>query len=267
MTLSQGTPHPMLIDSHCHLTHEDLSPCADALMVRAAEAGVGRVLMVGCDIEDSAEAVAMARRFARQGAWASIGIHPHEARRWAEIPQELSDLASDERVVALGEMGLDYHYDHSPRDVQQDVFVMQLDQAARIGRPVVLHVREAMEDAMAILRDFRGRAHLLFHCYSGGLAWLDEVLDMGALCAIGGAVTWKGNDELRDVARSIPIDRLLLETDCPYMAPVPFRGKPNEPSYVRHVYEAVAKMRGVELDELAVQIQRNADAFFGWGEA
>ena len=217
----------------------------------------------------------MARRFASYGAYASVGVHPHEARHYVSgLPQELLDLASAPRgraprVAALGEMGLDYHYDHSPRDAQRRVFLMQLEWAARARLPVILHIREAMSDALAILRDFAGRVRLLFHCYAGGPEYLNEVLDMGALCALGGAVTWKGKagDALRDVAARIPLDRLLLETDCPYMTPVPHRGKTNEPAYVRCVYEAVASIREVPLEELALQIARNADAFFGWGGA
>lgn len=255
----------MLIDSHCHPNSDELRKDAEALMERAASAGVGRMLIVGCDLEDSREAVRMAHRFEGYGAWAAVGIHPHEASRYAEaLPEELLQMAEDCRTLALGEMGLDYHYDLSPRKVQREVFQRQLAWAEGVGMPVVLHVREAMEDALIILRDFRG-LKLLFHCYDGGLKFLDEVLNLGALCALGGAVTWKRSVELREVARLIPADRLLAETDCPWMAPVPFRGRLNEPAYVRYVYEALAEVRGVPLEELSGQIARNADGFFGWG--
>lgn len=260
----------MLIDSHCHLNSDQLRGDADALVRRAAEAGVGRMLVVGSDLEDSREAVAMARRYEADGVFAAVGVHPHEAARYADgLPEELLALASDERVVALGEAGLDYYYDHSPRGVQRSVFRMQLDWAVRVKKPLVLHVRDAMDDVLSILDELgpgtlRG-LKLLFHCYSGGLAYLDGVLALGAWCAVGGAVTWARSDELREVVARIPADRLLLETDCPWMAPRPFRGRLNEPAYVRYVYEAAAAARGVAPEALAGQMEENARALFGWG--
>lgn len=260
----------MLIDSHCHLNSEELRGNAEALVLRAAEAGVGRMLIVGSDLEDSREAVAMAHRFKDYGAFAAVGVHPHEAARCSDgLPEELLTLASDERVVALGEAGLDYYYDHSPREVQRTVFRMHLEWAVRTRKPLVLHVRDAMDDVLSLLNERgvgeREGLKLLFHCYSGGLRYLDSVLALGAWCALGGAVTWKRSDELREVAARIPADRLLLETDCPWMAPKPFRGRLNEPSYVRYVYETVAAARGVALEVLADQIDENARTFFGWG--
>ena len=267
----------MLIDSHCHINSEELRADAEALVLRAAGAGVGRILLVGCDLENSLEAVQMAHRFADRGAWACTGIHPHEASRFADgLPDALLELAGDDRVCALGEMGLDYYYDLSPHEVQREVFRRQLEWAAEADMPVVLHVREArqeegsggaMEDALAILGDFPG-LRLLFHCYSGGLKYLDEVLSRGALCALGGAATWKGrgSDALREVLQRVPEDRLLLETDCPWMAPAPFRGKLNEPSWVARVYETAAQVRGVSVDVLARQVAHTAARFFNWGE-
>ena len=258
-------PDTMLIDSHCHPNSDELRGDAKALMDRARDAGVGRLLIVGCDAEDSAEAVSMAHEFADYGTYAAVGIHPHEASRYPDgMPEELLNLSPDCRVVAVGEIGLDYHYDLSPRDAQKALFEAQLDWAGEIRKPIVLHIRDAMPDALAILKNFPG-LRLLFHCYGGGLEYLDEVLSMGGLCALGGAVTWKSGDELREVARRIPIDRLLLETDCPYMTPAPFRGRTNEPAYVRTIYERVAEARGMEVSELAERIRLNADSFFGWG--
>lgn len=260
----------MLIDSHCHLNSDELRANADALVRRAVESGVGRMLVVGCDLENSREAVAMAHRFQENGVFAAVGVHPHEATRFSGgLPEPILDLVSDERVVAIGETGLDYYYDHSPRDVQRDVFAMHLDWAVRSKKPLVLHVRDAMDDVLSILNGLeaekRSDLKLLFHCYSGGLEYLDAVLELGAWCALGGAVTWDRNDRLREVVARIPEDRLLFETDCPWMAPKPFRGRLNEPSYVRLVYETVAAVRGVGPAALAARIERNADAFFGWG--
>ena len=223
------------------------------------------MLNVGCDYEDSCEAAGMAYDFASSGLYASIGIHPHEAKRYEKIPDEFANMLHDKRVVAVGEIGLDYHYDHSPRDVQKKLFELQLKFAEDNNMPVILHIREAMNDAMEILTAHRG-LKMLFHCYSGGLEYLNEVLGMKSLCAFGGAVTWTGkaSEELREVVKKIPVDRILIETDSPYMSPVPFRGKKNEPANVKYVYEAVARERNIMLDELASQVEINAKNFFEW---
>ena len=173
----------MLIDSHCHINSDELRPDAIAVISRARDAGVRRMLIAGCDYEDSCEAAAMAENFSQFGLYASIGIHPHEAERCGEIPPEFRKIAAYKRVVAVGEIGLDYHYDHSPKDVQKRMFEMQLDFAEEVGLPVILHIREAMDDAMEILTVHRG-LKMLFHCYSGGLEYLNEVLGMGGVCAL-----------------------------------------------------------------------------------
>ena len=253
-----------MTDSHCHPNCKELRGDAAALMERARAAGINRMLIVGCDAEDSALAVRMANDYAPYGAYAAVGIHPHEVKRYPDgLPGELKALACDGRVVAVGEIGLDYHYDLSPRDAQIKFFELQLAWARELNLPVVLHIRDAMDDALSVLRDFTD-LKLLFHCYGGGMKYLGTVLGMGGFCAIGGAVTWKNGGDVREVAANIPIDRLLLETDCPYMTPVPFRGKVNEPSYVKYVYDAVAAIRGVSAAELSAQIDANAAAFFGW---
>ncbi len=255
----------MLIDSHCHINSEELRLDARGVITRAHDAGVGKMLNVGCDYEDSCEAAGMAYDFASSGLYASIGIHPHEAKRYEKIPDEFANMLHDKRVVAVGEIGLDYHYDHSPRDVQKKLFELQLKFAEDNNMPVILHIREAMNDAMEILTAHRG-LKMLFHCYSGGLEYLNEVLGMKSLCAFGGAVTWTGkaSEELREVVKKIPVDRILIETDSPYMSPVPFRGKKNEPANVKYVYEAVARERNIMLDELASQVEINAKNFFEW---
>ena len=258
----------MYIDSHCHINSQELYPDARGIISRARDAGVSKMVIVGCDFEDSCQALALAEDFSQFGLYASIGIHPHEAKRYPEIPAEFSILIKSKRVVAVGEIGLDYHYDHSPKPDQQRMFEAQLDFAREHDMPVILHIRDAMDDAMNILnyhRDLR----LLFHCYSGGLEFLDRVLAMEGMCAFGGAVTWtgKGSDELREVVRRIPIENLLAETDSPYMTPVPFRGRRNEPANVRCVYEAIAQARGMDVRELAAKIASNAQRFFMWEDA
>ena len=255
----------MLIDSHCHINSEDLRLDARAVISRAWEADVRKMLIVGCDYEDSCEAVALAEDFSQFGLYASIGIHPHEAKRYEAIPEEFNRLITSKRVVALGEIGLDYHYDHSPRDVQQRMFDLQLSFAEKHNIPVILHIREAMFDAMRILRQHIG-LKLLFHCYSGGLEYLEQVLELGGMCAFGGALTWNNSvsEELRKVLEIIPLENILLETDSPYMSPIPFRGKINEPAYVKYVYEVAARNLGMTVNSLAEQIEINAKKFFGW---
>ena len=250
----------MFIDSHCHINSEDLRDQAHEVVRRANEAGVKKMIIVGCDLNDSLEAAELAREF---DLFASIGIHPHEAKRYSDVPEEFHRLIEDEKVVAVGEIGLDYHYDLSPRDVQIEMFERQLKFAEEKNMPVILHIREAMEDAMKILHNHKN-LKLLFHCYAGGLKFLDEVLEMGGLCAFGGALTWKGkaSDELREVFRKIPDERILLETDCPYMAPAPLRGKTNEPAFIKFVYERGALEKNISVEELEKIIEKNFEGFF-----
>ncbi len=255
----------MFIDTHCHLNSEELRKDAMTLILRARDADVRKLIIIGCDYEDSCEAAAMAQNFQRLGVHASIGIHPHEAKRYDDIPPEFMRILNTQNITAIGEIGLDYHYDHSPRDVQKKMFELQLKLAEETNKPVILHIRDAMEDAMEILTVHRG-LKMLFHCYSGGLEYLDEVIGMGGICAFGGAVTWNGkaSDKLREVVRKIPLENLVCETDSPYMAPAPFRGKRNEPSYVTYVYEAVARERGMRVSELCSAVEENCRRFFDW---
>lgn len=255
----------MYIDTHCHINSQELRLDARGVITRARGAGVGRMVIVGCDYEDSCEALGMAEDFSQFGLYASIGIHPHEAKRYESVPSEFSKLIHNRKCVAVGEIGLDYHYDHSPKEDQIRMFEVQLDFAREHGMPVILHIREAMKDAMNILKHY-GDLRMLFHCYSGGLEWLDKVLSMEGMCAFGGAVTWngKGSDELREVVRTIPINNILIETDSPYMSPVPLRGKLNEPANIRYVYETVARVRGMRLEDLENKVDANAERFFEW---
>lgn len=255
----------MYIDSHCHINSPELRSNARGVISRAHSAGVGKMLIVGCDYEDSCEAAALAENFSQFGLYASAGVHPHEAERNRNILSYFGRLINHERVVAVGEIGLDYHYDNSPREVQREVFEAQLNFASENGMPVVLHIRDAMKDALDILKYYRGM-RMLFHCYSGGLEYLDAVLDLEGMCAFGGALTWHGKstDDLRETLRRIPLDNVLFETDSPYMTPVPFRGKVNEPAYVKYVYEAASLELGMEIKELESRIESNAQRFFSW---
>lgn len=255
----------MYIDTHCHVNSEELRNDAIAVITRARDAGVRKMLIVGCDYEDSCEALALAEDFSQFGLYASLGIHPHNAGRYEKIPEEFSRLISGNKVAAVGEIGLDYHYDYSSHADQQRMFEAQLEFAYECDMPVILHIREAMHDAMNILKYHRG-LKMLFHCYSGGLEYLDDVLALGGMCAFGGALTWQGkaSDELREVVKRIPVENIFAETDSPYMSPVPFRGKRNEPANVVKVYEAIAQERGMNITELEEILAVNAEKFFEW---
>lgn len=255
----------MLIDTHCHINSEELRPDARAVISRAREADVRKMLIVGCDYEDSCEAAAMAENFPQFGLYASIGIHPHEAKRYSNIPEEFRRIIINRKVVAVGEIGLDYHYNNSPKDDQIRMFEQQLRFAEETGKPVILHIREAMTDAMEMLTVHRG-LKMLFHCYSGGLEFLNEVLGMGSMCAFGGAVTWNNpsGQLLREVVKHVPSENILCETDAPYMTPSPFRGKQNEPAYVKYVYNVIAREKGISVTELSRIVEDNAARFFGW---
>ena len=258
----------MYIDTHCHINSQELRLDARGAIARARDAGVMKMVIVGCDFEDSCEALGLAEDFSQFGLYATVGIHPHESGRYESIPDLFAKLVQNKRVVAVGEIGLDYHYDHSSKADQHRMFEAQLNFAREHNKPVVLHIREAMNDAMNILKYYRD-LKLLFHCYSGGLEYLDRVLEMEGMCSFGGALTWRGkaSDELREVVRRIPIDNILAETDSPYMTPAPFRGKINEPAYVHYVYEAIARERSMNLSELEAKIASNAQRFFAWEDA
>ena len=247
-----------LIDTHCHLNSPELRNSSQELFNRALENGISRLIIIGCDLNDSIEAVNISENFSQ---YASIGIHPHETKNFPEIPQEFYELSKNKRVIAIGEIGLDYYYDNSPREIQIEMFKKQLDFSRELKLPVILHIRDAMNDAINILHDYQD-LKLLFHCYSGGLEFLDEVLKFNSLCAFGGALTWKNSHELREVVKQIPIERLVLETDCPYMAPIPFRGKLNEPSYIKYVYEKASELKNIPVQDLADKININVNNFF-----
>jgi len=239
---------------------------------RAAGAGVKRLLNSGSDLRFSAEAVELARKYHADGVYATVGVHPHEAKSVAGgLPDELLKLADAPGVVAIGEAGLDFYYDHSPRDIQREVFKVHIDWALKVKKPLVIHVRNAdgdtsaMDEAVEILSGAPDKPVLMFHCYAGGLRYLDAMKKLDAYISIAGPVTWPKGSELRAVAAAAPAERLLCETDAPWLSPHPHRGKLNEPAHVRFVYETVAKERGITLDELARIVDANASRLFGWG--
>ncbi len=241
-------------DNHCHL--EAGSP----LVAEAQAAGVARMITVGTDVERSLEAAAVAREHPGV-VWATAGIHPHDARHGGL--EEIAALAASAEVVAVGECGLDYHYDHSPRPIQQECFAAQVELANATDLPLVIHTREAWEDTFAILRDAGTPRRTVFHCFTGGAEEARRCLDLGAHLSFSGIVTFKRSDDVRAAAALCPLDRLLVETDSPYLAPVPHRGKRNQPAWVSHVGVAVAELRGLPVDDLATATWATTNAFYG----
>lgn len=251
----------MLTDSHAHLDDERLQGEVDAVIARAKEAGVGLIVSVGSDLESSRRCIGLAGLY--DCVYAVAGVHPHEA---AQAPEgyldELRSLLTAPKVVALGEIGLDYHYDLSPRPVQQAVFAAQLALARELDCAVVVHTREADEDTYRILAE-SGVRRVVLHCFSGNWEQAQRYLELGYYLSLSGVVTFPKSEDTREVAANVPLNRLMLETDAPYLAPVPRRGRRNEPAYVRHTAEAVAGLRGVALEDLARETTANVRRFFG----
>jgi len=250
----------MLIDSHCHLDHEQFNPDRDAVIERALEAGVERMLAIGTgDGPPDLEAgIRMADR--HSAIYATVGVHPHEASKaTSETYRQLADLLKYPKVLALGEIGLDYHYDFSPRDVQRDAFVEQMRIAADARKPIVIHTREAWADTLALIERHWTPTGLpgVMHCFSGGPAEADRCLALGFYLSFGGIVTFPKSLELQEAAKMVPPDRILVETDAPYLAPVPKRGKRNEPAFVIETARKVAALRGETLESLAASTTAN----------
>jgi TatD DNase family protein len=252
----------MLIDSHAHLQDKSLLPEAPEVLARAAAAGVEKIVCVGYDLLSSRQAVNLARRY-RQ-VYAVVGVHPHDAVTYNEqTEQALSELCRDEKVVAIGEIGLDYYRDLSPRDVQQEVFARQMRLAQRLKKPIVIHDRDAHEDTLALIKQHQGgRFGGVMHCYSGSLPMALTLIRENFYLSFAGPVTFKNNKKGREVIEKMPLDRLLIETDCPYLTPEPLRGKRNEPANVAYVAAAIAEIRGKSPDEIAYLTNRNAHQSF-----
>ena len=254
-----------LFDTHCHLTDERFLPDQAAVIERMKAAGVELGLVIGDASEDPESVLALCEQY--EFLYAALGVHPHNAACWDEALASKTDrLLSHPRVRALGEIGLDYHYDLSPRDVQTRVFDAQLDMAWARDLPAILHIREAHGDATALLtKRFRENRlpRCVLHCYSGSWESAKQYLAMGLYISFTGSVTFANAPKLREVAEKMPIDRLMVETDCPYMAPVPLRGKRNEPAFVAHTAEKIAELRAVPGEALAERALENGKRFFG----
>ncbi len=253
----------MIIDSHCHLTDERLFPIVDEIVNGLGEHGIESVITVGYDLPSSAVGVEIADKYEK--VYAIVGMHPHDSRLMTpEIYDEFRGLATSPKVVAVGEIGLDYHYDLSPRDVQQKVFQEQIEMAYSLKLPIALHVREAYGDTERILEDNK---HLLtngvlLHCYSGSSEMVKVFSKYDAYFAFGGPITFKNAVHNIESLKAVPLDRLLFETDAPYMTPVPFRGKINEPKYTALVLEKASEILGIDKTELASITNKNTKTLF-----
>ena len=244
-------------DSHCHLPYPGLED-VDAHLAAARAAGVGRFVSVGTDAAQSAAAIEVASRHG--DVWATVGLHPHDATQGLDGIVELLDAP---RVVAVGECGLDYHYDHSPRDVQREVFSTQVALANERDLALVIHTREAWDDTWSVLGEVGVPARTIFHCFTGGPDEARRCLDLGASLSFSGIISFKTAGEVREAAGLCPLDRMLVETDAPYLAPVPHRGKTNTPAYVGLVGAVVAEVKGVHVDEVEVATWANTERVFG----
>ena len=244
-------------DSHCHVHDARIPDGTEAAVQAAAEAGVTTLISVGCDRETSLAAIAVAEIHPQ--VYATVGLHPHDAVNGVDTIVDLFDV---EGIVAIGECGLDYYYDHSPREVQQRVFAEQIALANDRALPLVIHTRDAWDDTFAVLADVGVPSRTVFHCFTGGPDEARRALDAGALLSFSGIVTFKGAPEVQAAAALCPLDRMLVETDSPYLAPVPHRGKPNRPAWVPHVGQHIADLRDIPVAEVAAATTANARNVF-----
>lgn len=255
------------VDSHCHLDFEQFNEERDAIVQRATEQGVGRIIVPALDLQNCAGVLKLTEQYC--GVFAAVGIHPNST---AVLPshwlQTIKQYAQHKKVVAIGEIGLDYYWDDSPKEVQHEALRQQVALAAELDLPVIIHNRDSSEDVIRLLAEsaLAGRERPgVLHSFSADWATAQAALEMGFYLGFTGPVTFKKADALREIVAQVPLDRILVETDAPYLTPHPFRGKRNEPSYVRFVAEEIAKIRGMETAVFAAQSTRNAERLFRIG--
>jgi TatD DNase family protein len=249
-----------MIDTHCHIDFKDFDRDRDEVIRDAAKAGVDRLINIGADIPSSRRAFKLAGDHAN--IFATVGVHPHDAKTLTPaFLAEMEKMAVHPKVVGIGEIGLDYYRDLSPRDIQRKVFIQQLDLAARLKMPVVIHVREAMDDALAIMGDYIGRTAGVFHCFPGTVEQAHHVQKLGFHISVNGVMTYK-NSKMADVGKYADLERMLIETDCPYLTPMPNRGKRNTPGQVAAVLLFLAHLRDMPAAEVEKITTRNAERLF-----
>lgn len=249
-----------LVDTHCHLYEPDYDGIRSGLIAELKNNGVSKLICVGCNLKTTEQSIALAEKY--DFIYAQAGFHPCDTADISDdMWRKMQEYAAHPKVVAVGEIGLDYHWDNSPRDRQKYWFERQIDFANDIGLPVVIHSREATADTLEILKNHRPSKGV-FHCFSGSVETLCEVIDMGLSISLGGVVTFKNAKNAVACAKSVPLDRLMLETDCPYLAPEPFRGKLNRPDYTVYVAEKIAQLRGMDAQEIVDITRNNAENMF-----
>ena len=257
----------MLIDSHCHLDFPELASDESGVLSRARTAGVAGMLTIGTRLDQFERVRAIAERHAN--VWCSVGVHPHEAKEEGQsAPDRLVAAASHPKVIGIGETGLDFYYEHSPREEQAISFRAHIAASRQTGLPLIVHTRDADAETSDILEEEHGKGMFpgLIHCFSSGPEVARRALALGMYISISGIVTFKAAEELRSIVRTIPLDRLLVETDAPYLAPVPKRGKTNEPAYVAHTAARVAELKGVSVAELETATTENFFRLFAKAE-
>lgn len=253
-----------MIDTHCHLEMNPFNKDRDEVLKRAKEAGIDTIITIGSDLDGNKGAVELADRY--DSVFAAVGIHPHDAKDFNnDIFQQIHRWSRKKKVVAIGEIGLDYHYNHSPKHIQRDVFITQLEYAISIDYPVIIHSREAKTDTLRILKDSRVKRGVM-HCFSGDMDMAKKVIEMGFMISIAGPVTYKNARNLQLVAKYIPDEYLLLETDAPYLSPEPLRGKRNEPAFIMHTARFVADLRGISHEDIVRITTINARRLFKFGD-
>ena len=256
---------PLLVDSHAHLDGKQFATDLKATVDHATANGISHILTIGCDLQSSAASIKVAEQY--KNIYAAVGVHPHDA---TEIDDQalgtLRTMLSHPKVVALGEIGLDYYRDRSPRDIQRNAFRQQIRLAREVGKPIVVHDREAHAEVIQILKEEDATSiGGVLHCFSGDLDMAKQCLDLGFYLSFTGTITYPKNDEIRNIIKQIPIDRMLIETDCPYLSPQKFRGKRNEPAYVRFTADKMAEIKGLTIADVARVTSRNCHDLFGFG--
>jgi TatD DNase family protein len=251
-----------MIDTHCHLDFSEFDDCREEAVAEAYDAGVHTIINIGVNRESSVKSVELAERF--NGVYAAVGVHPHDARTFdAAAEQAIRELAGHDKVVAIGEIGLDFYRDLSPRSVQENVFRRQMELAVERKLPVVIHSRESFQQTVRIVQEYADTLPGgVFHCFPGDVEDAQEVIELGLVISVGGVITFK-NARMAQVASAVPLDKIILETDAPYLTPVPHRGKQNRPAYVKYVYQKLAELKDISIDEVEKVVDRTAQKLFG----
>lgn len=253
----------MLVDSHAHLDDVAYDEDRDEVISRALNNGISKIINIGADIKSSAKAIELSQNYDQ--IYAAVGIHPQDvANAKTKDYDQLAEWLKLPKVVAMGEIGLDYYYDDgAPRDLQRKIFIEQIDVARQMNKPIVIHNRDAHGDVMNILKTEAKGLTGVMHCYSGSLEMAKELIKMNFYLSVGGPVTFKNSAKLPEIVANIPLEYLLLETDCPYLTPQPYRGKRNEPSYIKIIAEKIAQIRNISVEELALITTKNVENLFG----